>query len=83
MEAIGHAGAAIGILGTDGVVRDATERTPLTTFGFERVCRGRCLRPHGAQVLAAEKKTTSKLLESDKVSPSAAFWLLVDLCRVA
>merc|ERR1711871_1088858 len=38
MEAIGHAGAAIGILGTDGVV------------------------------LAAEKKTTSKLLESDKTS---------------
>merc|ERR1711966_641835 len=38
MEAIGHAGAAIGILATDGVV------------------------------LAAEKKTTSKLLESDKTS---------------
>merc|ERR1711959_32566 len=38
MEAIGHAGAAIGILGTNGVV------------------------------LAAEKKTTSKLLESDKTS---------------
>merc|ERR1711988_29168 len=37
-EAIGHAGAAIGILGTNGVV------------------------------LAAEKKTTSKLLESDKTS---------------
>merc|ERR1712196_157297 len=38
MEAIGHAGAAIGVLATDGVV------------------------------LAAEKKTTSKLLESDKTS---------------
>merc|ERR1711934_766508 len=38
MEAIGHAGAAIGVLATNGVV------------------------------LAAEKKTTSKLLESDKTS---------------
>jgi len=38
MEAIGHAGAAIGILGTNGVV------------------------------LAAEKKTTSKLLEVDKTT---------------
>jgi hypothetical protein len=41
MEAIGHAGAAIGILGTDGVVCDATH-PPSPTFSFERVCRGRC-----------------------------------------